>query len=58
MEYYNDIDEDPVSDYSSMNIQISETEINQLEKMFITKLSEKYRLIDRDLKKGQYVWYI
>ena len=32
--------------------KISETEVNALEKLFISKLTEKYRLIDRDLKKG------
>ena len=56
MEFF---DEDP-SDYSDhLTIrqeggrgQISESEINQLEKLFISKLTEKYRLIDRDLKKG------
>ena len=35
--------------------KISEAEVNALEKLFISKLTEKYRLIDRDLKKGVYV---
>ena len=54
MDYYDDEDlsNDNRNHLILQNSQISETEINQLEKMFISKLTEKYRLIDRDLKKG------
>ena len=48
MDFY---DQEP-SEYGDLPGHVSEAEINSLEKMFISKLTEKYRLIDRDLKKG------
>ena len=53
MDFY---DQEP-SEYGDLPGRVSEAEINSLEKMFISKLTEKYRLIDRDLKKGCICFY-